>query len=97
MECASAEVSVPPELKSIGRFGPFHLADPLLDALQINSARCFQDLPFIGLIDFDFVLLRPIPEVRDVRAITKVRSKTATPPDKLLRLQIRLRGRRIEQ
>jgi len=96
MECASAEISVQSELKSIGRFRPFSLPDPLLDALEINLASRIEDVPFIAMVDFDFVFVRPISEVRGIGAVAKFGTETATPFHEVLRLQIALRRRRIE-
>ena len=94
--CASAEIIVRGERKSIYGIGCSGLAHELLDALEKCSACGVQDFNFITLFDLDFVLSRPIAEICDVRAVPKFCAKAAAPADEVLGMDVSRRWRCVK-
>jgi len=77
--------------KSIWGFGfscPRGFSERLLDALQKQWARGFQNFLNLPFFDVDFVFSGPITKVRHIRTVAKVGPEAAAPANKIFRMQI---------
>jgi hypothetical protein len=84
-----AEISLRRKRKSIWGLNFLGLAHGLLDAFQEERSCCFENLSLIVLIQFHFVFMGPVAEIRYVRTVAEVTSEAAAPTDEILRLNVR--------